>query len=144
LVARDVAAWGGGVIVVDTSVLVDFFRGSETSGAAMLAGLERDGVPFALPAICCQELLAGARDEAEWDLLLSYLETQPVLSSSDAWVTHAAAARIMFDCRRRGLTIRSAVDCLIAQLVLEVDGTLLHADADFDAIAKVRPLRTLR
>jgi predicted nucleic acid-binding protein len=132
------------MIVVDTSVLIDFFRGSETSGADTFAALERDDVPFALPAICCQELLAGARDEAEWDLLCSYLETQPVLAPADPWITHVAAARIMFDCRRRGLTVRSAVDCLIAQLVLETEGTLLHADADFDVIAQVRPLRTLR
>jgi predicted nucleic acid-binding protein len=55
-----------------------------------------------------------------------------------------AAARIFFDCRRRGLTVRSAVDCLIAQLVLEVDGVLLHDDDDFERIRTVRPLRTLR
>ena len=132
------------MIVVDTSVLIDFFRGNETSGAVTLGAMERDDVPFALPAMCCQELLAGARDEGEWDLLFSYLETQTVLAAADAWATHAAAARIMFDGRRHGLTIRNSVDCLIAQLVLDTDGTLLHADADFDAIARVRPLRTLR
>ncbi len=47
-------------------------------------------------------------------------------------------------CRRRGLTVRSTVDCFVAQLVLEVEGTLLHNDGDFELIAKVRPLQLLR
>ena len=66
------------MILVDTSVLVDFLRGRPTEGAESLRRLEQDGVPFAIPAICCQELLAGARDEDEWRLLLTYLETQDV------------------------------------------------------------------
>lgn len=57
---------------------------------------------------------------------------------------HREAARIFFDCRRQGLTIRSSVDCLVAQLVLENDGILLHKDDDFERIAQVRPLRTAR
>lgn len=36
-----------------------------------------------------------------------------------------------------------SIDCYIAQLVLEQDGTLLHKDGDFKSIQKVRPLKTL-
>lgn len=131
------------MIVVDTSVLVDFFRGSRTVGCERLRLLEVDQIPFVIPAICCQELLAGARDEQEWELLYSYLETQHILWPADPWATHAGAARIMFDCRARGLTVRGSVDCLIAQLTLDHEGVLLHSDKDFDTIALVRPLRML-
>jgi predicted nucleic acid-binding protein len=42
------------------------------------------------------------------------------------------------------VTVRSTVDCLIAQLVIDHAGILLHEDADFERIRAVRPLRTLR
>ena len=132
------------MIVVDTAVLVSFFRGRRTPAASALRRLELDGTPFAIPAVCCQELLQGARDAREWRLLLSYLETQGLLVPADPWHTHVEAARIFFECRRRGVTVRSSVDCFIAQLALEVDGTLLHADEDYERIKTVRPLRTWR
>ncbi len=105
--------------------------------------MEEENVPFLLPVVCCQELLQGAKDAKEWRLLLSYLGTQRILTAQSAWASHVEAARIFFDCRRRGITLRSTLDCLIAQLVLEVDGILLHRDEDFEEIRKVRPLRTM-
>lgn len=130
------------MIVVDTSVLVDLFRGTPSAGARRLRQLEKDGIPFAIPAICCQELLAGARDEREWRLLLSCLETQNVLRPADPWEAHVEAARIMFDCRAQGISLPGTVDCLIAQIALQNDGVLLHSDKDFERIGSVRPLRS--
>ncbi len=128
------------MIVVDTSVLIDFFRQHDTPATRRLASLDAGNTPFAIPGPCCQELLQGAKDEAEWELLADYLGTQRILLSEDPWLTHLGAARIYFDLRRRGITVRSTVDCWIAQLVLEADATLLHDDADFDEIARVRAL----
>jgi predicted nucleic acid-binding protein len=131
------------VIFVDTSVLVDLFRGRETPACSMLERLEVDGEPFAIPGFCCQELLQGAKDEREWEALDEYLGSQRTVSDEDPWQTHQGAARIYFDLRRQGLTVRSTVDCWIAQLVLDADGTLLHSDQDFETIGRVRRLRTL-
>jgi predicted nucleic acid-binding protein len=132
------------LIVVDSSVLISFLRGVPTPGANRLAELELVGEPFALPVACCQEVLQGARDEREWRLLDTYLSSQWLLAPADPWQTHREAARIYFDCRRRGVTVRSTVDCLIAQLVIDHAAILLHEDADFERIREVRPLRTLR
>ena len=132
------------MIVVDTSVLIDFLRGSPTPGADRLARLEADEVPFSIPLVCCQEVLQGARDEREWKLLDRYLETQRLLIFDDPWALHREAARIFFDCRRRGITVRSTVDCLIAAQALKAKATLLHADEDFERLTAVRPLKTLR
>lgn len=129
------------MIVVDTSVLVDLFRDVSNPAVERLCALEHAGEPFAIPAVCCQELLQGARDEGEWRLLEAYLGTQWLLAPREPWACHRAAARLYFDCRRRGLTPRSTVDCLIAQLCIEADGVLLHSDADFERIATVAPLR---
>lgn len=131
------------MIVVDSSVLIDLFKGVENAPVDRLRALEDERIPFAIPTVCAQEVLQGARNEREWKLLAEYLTTQWLLSPTDAWESHLDAARIYFDCRRRGLTIRSSTDCLIAQLVLEREGILLHNDTDFERIAKVRPLRTL-
>jgi len=85
------------------------------------------------------ELLQGALDEREWGLLKEYLDAQDYIECSV--ITWADAARIYFDLRRRGKTVRSPIDCCIAQLAIEHDVLLLHRDRDFEAIANVRPLR---
>lgn len=132
------------MIVVDSSVLIDYLRGATTPATERLAQMEDDQVPFAIPLVCFQELLQGARDEKEWKLLDEYLGTQRLLVPADPKRSHREAARIFFDGRRRGVTIRSTIDCLIAAQVLEEGGTLLHDDADFETIAKVRPLKASR
>ena len=131
------------MILLDTSVLVDYFRGTDTPATAALDRLEIEGTPYAIPGICCQEVLQGAKDEAEWLRLSEYLETQRIVHPRSPWETHREAARIYFDLRRRGLTIRSTLDCWIAQLALDAEAPLLHDDEDFERICNVRPLETL-
>ncbi len=132
------------MIVVDTSVLIDFFKGKATAPAERFRDIETSGTPYVLPLICGQELLQGARDEGEWSVLHEYLGTQRLLDVSHGWASYTEAARIFFDCRRRGITVRSSVDCLIAQMTMEQNATLLHDDDDFDSIAKVRSLKTFQ
>ncbi|HEX3553872.1 MAG TPA: PIN domain-containing protein [Thermoanaerobaculia bacterium] len=132
------------MIVVDSSVLIDWFKGRATPTTDRLQDLENAGIPFSIPGVCLQEVLQGARDEREWKLLSEYLESQDLLLSADSVSTHRDAARIFYDCRRKGITIRSSVDCFIAQLALEHDGVLLHDDDDFEWIRQVRPLKTMR
>ncbi|SRR6266545_3042601 len=127
------------MIIVDTSVLIDFLRGATTSAAQRLAQLEADEVPFAIPLVCLQEVLQGARDEREWRLLHDYLASQRLLEAREPLALHVEAARIFFDCRRRGVTVRSTVHCVIAAEVLRNKGTLLHDDEDFERMVKVRP-----
>jgi predicted nucleic acid-binding protein len=132
------------LIVVDSSVLTAFFRGLKNAAVERLVHLETDEAPFLLPGVCFQEVLQGARDEREWALLEEYLGSQELLFSPNPGQTYREAARIYFDCRRRGPTLRSTVDCFIAQLVLDIEGTLLHNDGDFESIAQARPLQLLR
>lgn len=132
------------MIVLDSSVLIGLFRGHQSPAISRFREIEREEIPFLLPALCYQEVLQGARDEKEWALLDDYLGSQDLLVPRNSILVHQAAARIYSDCHRKGLTIRSSADCFIAQLVLEENGTLLHDDGDFESIARVRPLKTLR
>ncbi|MDF2529848.1 MAG: PilT protein domain protein, partial [Gammaproteobacteria bacterium] len=47
------------------------------------------------------------------------------------------AAEHYFKCRKKGLTIRSTIDCLIAQIAIENDLLLLHNDRDFVSMAGI-------
>ena len=133
------------MIFVDTSVLVDYLRGKSTPAVEMLANLDANSVPYAIPFLCGQEILQGARDEREWRLLRGNLSTQRLALPVDPAALHWEAARIFFDCRRRGLTVRSSVDCLIAAQAIEASATLLHDDEDYERIKKVlQGLRTER
>jgi predicted nucleic acid-binding protein len=60
---------------------------------------------------------------------------------ADGWTE---AARIYFDLRQQGLTVRSTLDCCIAVVALQHDLTLLHNDQDYERIASVRPLKHKR
>lgn len=129
------------MILVDTSVLIDFLQGGTSPGVQHLAKALDDGTPIALTPIVIQEVLQGARDRGQWRRLQAYLGSQELLLPAHPVESHVAAARIYFDCRRKGLTVRSSIDCLIAQIALENDAVLLHAERDFDVIARVRSLK---
>jgi hypothetical protein len=131
------------VILVDTSVLIDLFSGRENRPTLLLRRLIQDSEPFYLAPPIVREVLQGARNDVDWRRLRSYLTSQMMVDVTDRLASEVAAARIYFECRRRGLTVRSAADCLIAQIALENDLALLHNDRDFEAIRKVRPLKTL-
>jgi len=126
------------MVLVDTSVWVDLFRDPSGRVRDALSHLTV-GDEVVLTRFNQLELLQGVRDENEWTLLVQYLEHQDYLeTTSDTW---RSAARIYFDLRRLGRTVRSPIDCCIAELAHQHDALLLHRDRDFSAIAEVRPLR---
>ncbi|HVT02837.1 MAG TPA: PIN domain-containing protein [Thermoanaerobaculia bacterium] len=129
------------MVLVDTSVWVDVFRDTTLARRRLLErATEADDI--FLTRFHQIEILQGARDQKEWDLLDDYLADQDYLETSTS--TWAAAARIYFDLRRRGRTVRSTIDCCIAQIALDHEVLLLHRDRDFETIATVRPLRERR
>jgi hypothetical protein len=131
------------MILVDTSVLIGFLAGADTPGTRYLERLETAAAPFYLAPVIIQEVLQGAGDIEQWRKLEGYLTNQLCVEPQHGMKSHVEAARIYFECRRKGLTVRSTTDCLIAQIALEHGFSLLHEDRDFDAIQRVRRLRTL-
>ncbi|WP_407888528.1 PIN domain-containing protein [Scytonema sp. NUACC26] len=88
------------------------------------------------------ELLQGSLNEQEWTILSTYLATQDYIElTPHSW---QSAARIYYDLRRQGLTVRSPIDCCIAQAALENNFLLIHNDRDFEIIAQVRALQHFR
>ena len=129
------------MILVDTSVLIDFFKGNTNEPADKLKRIILQGIPFGISSVIYQEILQGAKTKKEYNILQEYLSTQRFFHPKDAINSYAAAAEIFFTCHKKGITIRSTIDCLIAQTALEHDLFLLHNDRDFNAIASIITLQ---
>ena len=128
-------------VLIDTSVWVDVLRDASGAAADRVRSVVDDD-EVVLTRFNQLELLQGALDEREWTTLANYLEGQDYLEAgTDTW---RAAARIYYELRRRGRTVRSVIDCCIAQLAIEHEALLLHQDHDFEAIAEIRPLAAQR
>jgi len=121
------------MILVDTSVWIEILR-DKTGRKASVFRQSIGSEIYVLTRFNQLELLQGAKNQKEWDLLDKYLSTQIYLETSkDTWVD---AARIYFELRRKGMTVHSPIDCCIAQLAIEHGALLLHQDNDFVNIAK--------
>jgi hypothetical protein len=129
------------MILVDTSILIDFFKGLSSEGTLKFEAVLKERIPFGINSVIYQEVLQGAQSEREYQRLKDYLSSQPFHHLKHPVESYAAAAKIYMDCRKKGITIRSTIDCLIAETAIEHDLFLLHNDGDFDAIAKVIPLK---
>jgi predicted nucleic acid-binding protein len=127
------------LILVDTSAWIDFLSGKDTSAAHALNELAGRRVPFGLTEIVVQELLQGVASEREFDHLYSYLRTQRLFGLRNGLDSYAEAAKLYSRCRRKGITVRSTIDCLIAQIAIENDLVLLHNDRDYPQMAKAIP-----
>ena len=125
------------MVLVDTSVWIDFLRGSKTPQVEILDSLLDGDDPVGTAPVILQEILQGAdspRRFAQWRRefvgLMCFLPLDPIDS-------HVEAARLFAACRRAGKTPRSSSDCLIARIAVEHGVPLLEDDREFDAIAQV-------
>jgi len=129
------------VTLVDTTVWVDYFRGTPTPEVGWLEAAIADEADLCVCGIVLTEVLQGVRSDAQLSLVqramdeLLYLDT-----SRDHYVL---AASIYRAARKRGKTVRNAVDCLIAACAITHDVPLLQSDRDFETIASVSKLRLI-
>ena len=125
------------MIVVDTSAWIEFLR---DSGSPVCVALDRLlDTDLAVCDAIAMEVLAGARDEHHLTQLRGLLGRAVMLPTTP--VDYDQAAALYRTCRRRGGTVRRIIDCLIAAVAIRADAELLHADADFAALARHTPLR---
>jgi predicted nucleic acid-binding protein len=121
------------MILVDTSVWIDYFNGRETDQTKILDELNEDDV--CITDIIFTEVLQGIREEKEYLKIKTILESFHCKSSKSI-LTYLEAAKIFRKCRSQGLTIRSTIDCIISSIALENNISLLTSDKDFKEIAK--------
>jgi predicted nucleic acid-binding protein len=117
------------MIVVDSSVWIDYFRGRDTREAAQLDALL--GVePVAIGDLMLAEVLRGFREEAVFRRALALFEPVPVLEIGGRAIA-VQAARNFRALRARGVTVRKTIDTLIATRCIQDGLPLLFGDRDF-------------
>jgi hypothetical protein len=127
------------MIIVDSNTWADFFNGAATSHVGRLdLALEGEEDLAVLPIILT-EVLQGFRTDSGFRRARRVLLALPVIEPTID--CHVRAASLFRSLRRKGITVRGAVDCIIAQTCLDVDAELLSPDADFRRIARHTSLR---
>jgi predicted nucleic acid-binding protein len=124
------------MILADTSAWIEYDRASGSNVDRRMTELIAEESLLAITEPVLMEVLAGARtSEREADLrrLLLRFGLLPCDPVSD----FESAATIYRRCRRRGITPRGLLDCLIAAIAWRRGATLLAYDADLDRVATV-------
>ena len=127
------------MVLVDTTVWIDFFADRNESHVGKLQKLIEMEEDLSLCGVIMTEILQGIRSDKDFFKTKEYLDDLIFLP-----MRHGAfvrAAKIYRSLRKKGLTIRKPVDCMIASVAIEYDIQLLHNDRDFTHIAKHSKLR---
>ncbi|UTC62236.1 PIN domain nuclease [Treponema sp. OMZ 787] len=125
------------MILVDTSVLISYLKNQNNESNSKFEYILERRLPYGINLFIYQEILQGARNIKEYNLLKKYFETIPLYHLRYGQDSYENAAMINLKCRQRGITIRSTIDLLIAETAIENDLYLLHNDNDFTNMAKV-------
>ena len=125
------------MILIDTSAWVEFFRDTRSPVCERVSALLDADVATSHPIR--MEVLAGARDEAHLGQLRRLLARASLIPPEPADFEEAAG--LYRRCRRGGETVRRLIDCLIAAGAIRAGVSVLHADHDFDVLARHTALR---
>jgi hypothetical protein len=127
------------MVLVDTSVWIDFLQGRETQESGALETILSSEFDVFITGIIVQEILTGIKNRR--DRVKVKAELDHFILIHPTLETHIQAAEIFDACKKKGFTIRSGIDCLIAALAIEYDLKLLEKDRDFTSMATVIPLK---
>lgn len=122
-------------IIVDTSVWIDGFNPKiETREKKALVQLIQNNTSIYLCPVIYQEILQGIREEKVFNRTKFILQHFNMIDIDLMYVTNHAI-NLYRHLRKKGITIRKSIDCLIASYAIIADLPLLHNDSDFTQIA---------
>jgi predicted nucleic acid-binding protein len=129
------------MVIVDTTVWIDYLRGAENPETLWLdRELQRQRLGLTDLILC--EVLQGIRDQSEFSRArASLLKFQVFRTGGSSFAV--ASAQNYRDLRARGYTVRKTIDCLIATFCLQAKHELLHRDHDFDPFEEVLGLQVV-
>ena len=126
--------------LVDTSVWIDFLNGQRNTQVEQLKGLLLVGSVATTPVVV-MEVLQGIRDDRSCRDMLQKMEslTHYAIDSQH----YVEAAMLYRQLRKKGVTIRKSIDCLIAAVCIRHNVPILHNDRDFSQMVDHSDLITL-
>ena len=130
------------MVLIDTTVWIDFFSANSHPHVEALEKLIAEREDICLCGVILTEILQGIRDDAEFKKTRGLLANLVFLPMS--YSVYLSSAEIYRALRRKGITIRKSVDCMIAAVAIEHKIPLLHNDKDFIPIEKHFDLKCLK
>ena len=129
------------MILVDTSVWVDFFRNAKNEHVFFLEESILNNKDICICGVILAEILQGIRNNTQYRKTKSYMQNLIFLPmDSNTFVKSAEIYRFL---RQQGITIRKSIDCMIAAVAVENKIPLLHNDRDFESIKLFSELKTV-
>jgi predicted nucleic acid-binding protein len=129
------------VVIVDTTVWIDYLRGTENPETNWLAR-ELQVQRLGLTDLILCEVLQGIREQSTFDRVRTDLLEFQIFETGGNELA-VAAAKNYRELRQRGYTAHKTIDCLIATFCLQARHELLHRDRDFDCFEKALGLRVV-
>ncbi|MFN0020285.1 MAG: PIN domain nuclease [Pirellulaceae bacterium] len=129
------------MILVDSSVWIDYFRGNRTPSAELLDSL-LGNEPLAIGDLILTEVLQGFDGLREFNRAKKLLLSLEVVELGGQEIAIQAAKNYR-TLRALGVTVRKTIDTIIATRCIESGYTLLHSDQDFEPFVKHLGLRTM-
>ncbi len=128
-------------LLVDSSVWIDYFNGDITPQTNIL-DRSLGQIEIVVGDLILAEVLQGFRLQKDFYAARDALLKFPILEIVGVQIALKSANYFRF-LRKRGLTIRKTVDCLIATFCIESGTDLLHSDRDFDPFEELLGLRVV-
>ncbi len=129
------------IILVDTTVWIDFFAARSLPHVAVLEDLIEHREDICTCGIILSEVLQGIRKDTEFRKTRDLFNTLIWLPMP--YTVFLRSAENYRKLRKKGITIRKPLDCMIASTAIENDVQLLHNDKDFQLIEKYCGLKVL-
>lgn len=127
------------LVLVDSSIWIDLF--SKKSSIKMT---EKDLERVATCPPVIQEIIQGISDESARSEVRHRFLALPDLANPVETSDYLTASELFVLGRKKGHTIRSSIDCLIAAIAIRNNAPIWHKDRDFEMLAKFTSLRILR
>ncbi len=129
------------MILVDTTVWIDFFAARSLPHVVALETIIKRRENICICGIILAEVLQGIRQDTEFRKTRDLFNALILLPMP--YTVFLRSAEIYRKLRKKGITIRKPLDCLIASVAIENDIPLLHNDKDFQPIEKRCGLKVL-
>ena len=129
------------MILVDSSVWIDYFNGTKTSQTDWL-DFSLGNAPILIGDLILTEVLQGFHDDKDFNIARDLLLSIPSESMGGQAIALESAVNYRF-LRRKGVTVRKTIDVIIGTFCIHHQLALLHDDRDFDPMVQFLGLETI-
>ncbi len=129
------------MILVDSSVWIDYFNGNQTSQTNWLDS-SLGNTPIVIGNLILTEVLQGFQTDKDFKIARDLLLRIPFLSMGEQTLALESALNYRL-LRKKGVTVRKMIDVIIGTFCIHNHLTLLHSDRDFDPMVKYLGLKII-